>query len=60
MAKKKQSRRNEKGRGSFRYKENGKVEYRFSYRDELGNPQRKSFTADSEHECLEKAYEWIN
>lgn len=60
MAKKKESRRNEKGRGSFRYRENGKVEYRFSYKDEFGVPQRKSLTADSEHECLEKAFEWIN
>lgn len=35
MAKKKQ-RRNEKGKGSFRYRDNGKVEYRLTYKDELG------------------------
>lgn len=58
MARKKKTRRNEKGQGSFRYKENGKVEYRFSYKDELGISQRKSFTAASEHECMEKFYAW--
>lgn len=58
MAKKKQIRRGEKGQGSFRYRENGKVEYRFSYVDELGVRHRKSFTATNEHECMKKFYTW--
>lgn len=57
MAKKKQ-RRNEKGKGSFRYRDNGKVEYRLTYKDELGVSRQKSFTGDNEQECLEMFYAW--
>ena len=59
MANKKKRNRRERGQGSFRYFDNGRVEYRISYTDEIGDSFKKSFTAGSEQECLERAYEWI-
>lgn len=56
MAQKKQ---NAKGSGTFRYKENGKLEYRICYVDEYGRRKRKSFTALDENECELKAEEFL-
>ena len=58
MAKKK-LRKLKYGEGSFRQTSNGRVEYRFGYKDEFGQTQRKSFTGDDEMECLYKAQEFL-
>ena len=58
MAKKK-LRKLKYGEGSFRHTSNGRVEYRFGYKDEFGQTQRKSFTGDDEMECLYKAQEFL-
>lgn len=42
MANKKRK-KNMNGEGTFRYRESGKIEYRISYRNELGGLSRKSF-----------------
>lgn len=58
MAKKK-LRKLKYGEGSFRKTSNGRVEYRFGYKDEFGQTKRKSFTGDDEVECLYKAQEFL-
>ena len=47
------------GEGTFRYRESGKIEYRISYRNELGGISRKSFTCNDEAECIYKAEEFL-
>lgn len=44
--------------GSFRVKNNGKLEYRITYKDEHGASRRKSFTGIDEYDCLEQAEEF--
>lgn len=48
-------RRRERGTGSFRVKDNGKLEYRFPYRNEYGEIKIKSVTGGNEEMCMEKA-----
>ena len=56
MANRKTEERNMNGEGTFRYRDSGKIEYRISYRDELGGSiRRKSFTGSDEDECVYKA-----
>lgn len=43
-----------KGIGTFRKKGN-KIEYRVTFKDEFGRAQRKSFSADTEDICLDRA-----
>ena len=45
----------ERGTGSFRVKDNGKLEYRFPYRNEYGEIKIKSATGDNEEMCMENA-----
>lgn len=47
------------GEGSFREKDNGKLEYRFSYRNEMGKISRKSVTGIDEYDCLNKAEKFL-
>jgi hypothetical protein len=47
------------GEGSFRTKPSGLIEYRFTYKDEYGQSQRKSFACKTRQECLEKADEFL-
>ncbi|NLD19894.1 MAG: site-specific integrase [Clostridiales bacterium] len=49
--------RNAKGDGSFR-KKGYRVEYRITYTDEFGISRKKSFTADDEETCLDRAEEF--
>ncbi len=49
-----------KDKGSFTYKDNGKVEYRITYKDEFGSTKRKSITADDEDECIRKAQDFLD
>ena len=48
-------RKSENGNGTLRQRANGKFEYRISYIDVDGAKKRKSFYADSDIECFEKA-----
>lgn len=41
--------------GSFRTTQAGKIEYRVPYYDEFGKRRVKSFTAETEEDCLERA-----
>ncbi len=51
----KKRKKNMNGEGTFRYRESGKIEYRISYRNELGGLSRKSFMGSDEAECIYKA-----
>lgn len=55
MARKKKTIRANRGAGSVRVKDTGKVEYRFTYTDEFGETKRKSFVADSVETCMDRA-----
>lgn len=55
MARKKKTIRANRGAGSVRVKDTGKVEYRFTYTDEFGETKRKSFVADSVEMCMDRA-----
>lgn len=57
MAKKEQ--RREKGTGSFRVKNSGKLEYRFPYLNEYGEFKIKSVTGIDKEMCEEKAAEFL-
>lgn len=57
---KKRNTRSENGNGSFRTKDNGKIEYRISYTNEYGLLCRKSFTGQDESECIGKASEFLD
>lgn len=61
MAKKKENknRRAERGAGSYRLKENGKYEYRVTYKDPDGNSRRKTFTSYDLNECYEMCDEFL-
>lgn len=56
---KKNNQRAEKGTGSMRIKDNGKYEYRITYKDAYGNSRRKTFTSYYEDECLEMCEEFL-
>lgn len=58
MANKKRK-KNMNGEGTFRYRESGKIEYRISYRNELGGLSRKSFMGSDKAECIYKAEEFL-
>ena len=47
------------GQGTFRRTKCGSIEYRLPYYDENDIRRTKSFTADSEEACLERADEFI-
>lgn len=51
--------RRKKGEGSFRLKDNGNLEYRFSYRNEYGEVKKKSVTGLDEEMCLDKAERFL-
>lgn len=61
MARKKKvtNQRADKGTGSYRQKENGKYEYRVTYKDYDGNSRRKTFTAYTLTECYEMCDEFL-
>ena len=46
--------------GSFRVRNNGRIEYRFNYIDEFEVRRRKSISGGSEEECLERAASWLH
>ena len=48
------------GEGTFRIKPSGLIEYRFTYKDEFGQSQRKSFSCATRQECLDKADEFLD
>ena len=48
-----------RGEGSFRLTPTGRIEYRISYKDDLGKRRQKAFTGDSEAECLARAEEFL-
>ena len=50
---KKPNKRAERGTGSIRIKDNGKYEYRVTYKDPYGNSRRKTFTSYYKDECYE-------
>lgn len=52
--------RRKNGTGSFRTLKSGKVELRFTYRDENGNTCNKSVTGATESECIERAETFLN
>ena len=56
---KKRNVKSENGNGSFRMKDNGKIEYRISYINECGLLRRKSFTGIDEEECIDKSEEFL-
>ena len=47
------NKRAERGTGSIRMKDNGKYEYRVTYKDPYGNSRRKTFTSYYKDECYE-------
>ena len=63
MARKKKAKepnkRAERGSGSLRLKDNGKYEYRVTYKDQYGNSRRKTFTSYYEDECYEMCDEFM-
>ena len=59
MARKKKQVKAQNGDGSFRIKPSGLIEYRFCYRDEYDQRQRKSVSGETEQECLDKAEEFL-
>lgn len=54
MGRKRKPRRTANGDGAFRMRDNGTIEYRVTFKDEFGMSGRKSFSGDTEEECLEK------
>ncbi|MCF0141703.1 MAG: site-specific integrase, partial [Mogibacterium sp.] len=58
MARKKRQ-RSERGSGSMSVKDNGKYEYRISYKDEFGKTRRKSFSEYTMEECYRRAEEFF-
>lgn len=52
MARKK--RKIERGKGSFRVRDTGRIEFRITIINEYGEKQRKSFSGNSENECIAK------
>lgn len=48
------------GKGTFRRTKSGSIEYRLPYYDENDIRRTKSFTADTEEECLARADEFIH
>ena len=46
-------------KGTWRKTKNGRIEYRFYFKDEYGIRRMKSITADSEDECLDRADEFM-
>lgn len=56
----KKARKTGYGDGSFRVKPSGLIEYRFIYKDEFGEKRRKSISATTRQECLDKADEFVN
>lgn len=54
MPRTKKKERAKQGEGSFRYRPGGTIEYRICYYDEYGVSRRKSFTGNTEDECIEK------
>lgn len=55
MARKK-ARKTGYGDGSFRVKPSGLIEYRFIYKDEFGEKRRKSISATTRQECMDKQF----
>lgn len=55
----KKARKTGYGDGSFRVKPSGLIEYRFIYKDEFGEKRRKSISATTRQECIDKADEFI-
>lgn len=53
------NKRAERGTGSIRLKDNGKYEYRITYKDPYGNSRRKTFTSYYEDECYEMCEEFL-
>ena len=53
------NKRAERGTGSIRLKDNGKYEYRITYKDAYGNSRRKTFTSYYEDECYEMCEEFL-
>lgn len=53
------NKRAERGTGSMRLKDNGKYEYRITYKDPYGNSRRKTFTSYYEYECYEMCEEFL-
>ena len=51
--------RAERGSGSYRLKDNGKYEYRITYKDPDGNSRRKTFTSYDLNECYEMCDEFL-
>ncbi len=58
MAKKKQKKANN-GEGTIRRRENGSFEYRIRYMDVYGVCRRKSFSGQSDTECMERAKRFL-
>ena len=48
-----------KSEGCFVVRNNGRLEYRFVYRDEYGQKKRKSISGGSREECCRRADEWL-
>ena len=53
------SRQESKGKGTFRRTKSGSLEYRIAYYDDNNVRRTKSFTADTEEECLKRASNFL-
>lgn len=54
------SKKNENwGQGSFNIEPSGKIRFRFYYIDEFDRRRQKSFSADTEDECVDRANEFL-